>query len=321
MSQAQIDPYDHLNIVLNTDGTCNRLFDVPSVAANPNPAQGEPAASKDVIISPVTDVTARIFRPTNLPSNDNAIARLPIIIHFHNSGGWTLYDATTAINHMTCAQTASELTVILVSVNYRLAPENRLPAQFDDAIDAITWVKDQALAPDGEPWLKEYGDFSRCYLFGSSNGANIAFNAALRTLDCDLNPMKISGCIFYQPMFGGKNRTRNEIANINDPLMPLAVQDLLWELALPPGVDRDHRYCNPLIEGPHTKKMASLGRCLIVGYGGDSMVDRQQAFVKMLVALGVRVDARFDDAGFHGIEAIDPRRAARLLNLTREFII
>ncbi|XP_010507756.1 PREDICTED: probable carboxylesterase 9 [Camelina sativa] len=325
MSQGQesrhaFDAYKHLNITINPNGSCTRHFLWPIVKPDTDPSPGKLAASKDVTINQETGVAIRIFRPTNLPSNDNAVARLPIILHFHGSG-WVLYPADSAANNRGCSQMASELTVIIVSVNYRLAPEHRLPAQYDDALDALLWVKQQAVdSANGEPWLRDYADFSRCYICGSSNGANIAFQLALRSLDRDLTPLKIDGCVFYQPLFGGKTRTKSELKNFADPVMPVPAFDAMWELSLPVGVDRDHRYCNPKGYLPQKEKIGRLGRCLVIGYGGDTSLDRQQDFLNLLVTAGVRVEARFDDAGFHGIELVDPRRAVALLNMIRDFI-
>ncbi|KFK37352.1 gibberellin receptor gid1 [Arabis alpina] len=319
-SHHAFDPHKHLNITINPDGSCTRHFAFPMVNPDPDPSPGKLAASKDITINQETGLVVRIFRPTNLPSNDNTVARLPIILHLHGSG-WVLYPANSPANNRSCSQMASELTVIVVSVNYRLAPEHKLPCQYDDALSALLWVKKQAVdSTNGEPWLKDYADFSRCYIIGSSNGANIGFNAALTSLDYDLTPLKIDGCVFYQPFFGGKTRTKSELSNFTDPFMPVPAIDALWELCLPEGVDRDHRYCNPMGYMTQKEKIARLGRCLVIGYGGDTVVDWQQEFVSLLANAGVRVEARFDDAGFHGIELVDPRRAVALLNMIRDFI-
>lgn len=189
-------------------------------------------------------------------------------------------------------------------------------------MDAIFWTRNQCIDPNGEQWLRDYGDFSRCYLIGRQNGANIAFNAGLRVVDLEkqISPLNISGLVLNQPMFSGKNRTKSEIKFATDEILPLPVLDLMWELALPKGTDRDHRYCNPMNDVVQQKKMKGLGKCLVIGYGDDPMIDRQQDFVTMLVGSGARVEAHFDDLGFHGIDLVDPKRAAITLQLVKEFI-
>lgn len=214
----------------------------------------------------------------------------------------------------------NKIPSIVVAVEFRCAPEHRLPAQYEDAIDAIHWVRKQAIDRNGDPWLKNYADFSRCYLYGNSSGANIIFNAALKVTDANLEPLRIAGLIMNQPFISGKQRTNSEIQLATDQFYPLPVIDLLWELALPQGTDRDHRFCNPIADGPNKDKVKKLGRCLVIGFGGDPMIDRQQDLVQMLVLNGVLVEAKFDDVGFHGIDMIDKRRAAAILSFIKEFV-
>ncbi|KAA8520552.1 hypothetical protein F0562_014808 [Nyssa sinensis] len=302
---SKFDPYDHLDLVRNRDGSITRQVVLPKIPATGDADQHAPSdpsvVSKDVVLDAGKKTWLRVFCPTKLPSNDNSPVRLPIVIYFHG-GGWILFSAANAMYHEHCNLLSSEIPCIVVSVEYRLAPESRLPAQYDDAMDAILWVKKQALDPKGEKWVKDYGDFSRCYLYGASNGANIVFNAALRALERDLEPLRFAGLIMNQPMFGGKDRTKSELQLATDEFLPLPVLDMMWELALPAGTDRDHRFCNPMADGPYREKIKSLGRCLVIGFDGDPMIDRQQNFVKMLVFQGVFVQARFDVVGFHGVD-------------------
>ncbi|KAI6696246.1 hypothetical protein NL676_016365 [Syzygium grande] len=64
-------------------------------------------------------------------------------------------------------------------------------------------------------------------------------------------------------------------------MLPLAASDLMWELSLPLGVNRDHEYRNPTVEGGSNlsegvNKMRSLGvRLLLNGCDGDPPIDRQ----------------------------------------------
>nr|POE90831.1 putative carboxylesterase 9 [Quercus suber] len=229
-----------------------------------------------------------------------------------------MWDSET--NERITSELACQIPAIVVSVHYRLAPENRLPAQYHDGVDAILWVREQALNPNGEQWIKDYGDISRCYLYGHGSGGNISFFAALEATRMELEPLKIVGNIMNQPLFGGIVRTHSELQNFTDPLHPLCVQDLVWELSLPIGENRDHWYCNPIVEGPHTSAISKLGKCLVIGFGGDFLIDRQQEFIALLMRHEVQIEALFHDYGFHAIDLADPKWANAIVEPVKDFI-
>ncbi|KAK8655996.1 hypothetical protein V6N13_108558 [Hibiscus sabdariffa] len=64
---------------------------------------------------------------------------------------------------------------------------------------------------------------------------------------------------------------------MNDPVMPPVVSDVMWDLALPIGVDRDHEYSNPTVGGGlEVEKVKLVGwRVLVNGCDGDPLVERQ----------------------------------------------
>lgn len=176
---SKFNPYTHLGIALNPDGTVTRTYVTPTTEANPEPSPGTPTVCKDITINSDKKTWVRVFRPTKLPSNDNTVARLPIVVYFHN-GGFVFLSPADYGSHRKCAQIAADVPSIVVSASYRLAPESRLPGQYHDARDAILWVKEQLNDPNGEQWVKDYGDPSRFYLYGCGCGANIAFNTAMQ---------------------------------------------------------------------------------------------------------------------------------------------
>ncbi|MFI1419920.1 alpha/beta hydrolase, partial [Streptomyces sp. NPDC020731] len=83
------------------------------------------------------DIPVRIYRPVTEPN----AGPLPVTLFFHG-GGWVFGDLDTQDN---IARTvAGRSGTIVVSVDYRLAPEHRFPAAVDDAYAALTWVADNA---------------------------------------------------------------------------------------------------------------------------------------------------------------------------------
>lgn len=207
---SQFDPYNHFGLSYNPDGTLYRGYTTPKIDTNPDPCPGISTVSKDITINDEKQLWVRLFRPTKIPSNDTTVARLPILIYFHN-GGWILLSPADSDVHKTTSNLASNVPSIVVSVAYRWAPETRLPGQYQDARETVLWVKKQVTDPNGETWLRDYGDFSRCYIYGCGCGGNIAFNVAMQIADMDLEPLRICGLIMNQPMFSGEKRTPSEI--------------------------------------------------------------------------------------------------------------
>ncbi|XP_028773255.1 carboxylesterase 1-like [Neltuma alba] len=313
---SESDAYHKLNVVLNRDGTLTRLNLLPVSPPSPNPNLPVSVLSKDLPINPSKQTWARIFLPRNALSSHK---KLPLVVFFHG-GGFVILSAATTMFHDFCFNMAEDLGVVVVSVQYRLAPEHRLPAAYEDAMEALHRIKTR---PD--VWLRQHADYSECYIMGGSAGGNIAYYAGLRAAEQvkQLGPLKIRGLILVQPFFGGTQRTRSEVRLMNNEHLPLCETDLLWKLSLPVGVDRDHEYCDPMAgEGPERAEKIGVGgwRVLVTGSGGDTLVDRQKELVKMMEERKVKVVGHFTEGGFHGIQNVDLQNAKELYAVMKKFI-
>ncbi|KAK4420166.1 3-O-acetylpapaveroxine carboxylesterase CXE1 [Sesamum alatum] len=90
---------------------------------------GPIALSQDIYLSPNSKAYIRLYIPVNPPKN----RKLPLIIYLHG-GDFVLFSVFTVIFHNFCNDIASQFPAIVASVEFRLAPGNRLPAAYDDAL-------------------------------------------------------------------------------------------------------------------------------------------------------------------------------------------
>ncbi|KAK6155789.1 hypothetical protein DH2020_010037 [Rehmannia glutinosa] len=229
-----------LNITVNPDGTVKR----DPEARNPpisDPNSTSSVLSKDVILDPNKKTWIRLYVPKM--ATPPPTAKLPLIFYYHG-GGFIFCNADTSIYDVFCKGLVEKLGAMVISLDYRLAPEHRLPAAYEDAADVFLWVKTA-----GDEWVTRFADLENCFLCGTSAGANLAYHAGLRfaAMAGGLEKLKIRGLILHHPYFSGSKRTGSEQKLADDPLLPLYAIDRMFDLSLPEGVvDHDHEYSNPL---------------------------------------------------------------------------
>ena len=150
--------------------------------SNPEPPELksiEPLA----IPSPAGSIPARVYTPVKLrKANDLA----PCLVFFHG-GGWVIGNLDS--HDVVCRKLADEGQLIVISVDYRLAPEHKFPAAVDDAVAATKWIAGHA---------KQLGiDASRLMVGGDSAGGNLAAVVAISARDG--NGPAIAGQVLIYP--------------------------------------------------------------------------------------------------------------------------
>ncbi len=152
-------------------------------------------------------INAKVYTP------DGARGPLPVIVYYHG-GGWVLansqvYDASTRA-------LAREGQAIVLSVDYRLAPEAKFPAQHDDALAAYRWAIANAGSIGGDP--------RRMVLAGESAGGNLAVATAVAARDAGLQaPLHI---LSIYPIAGSDLNTPSYQENAN--ALPLGRALMAW---------------------------------------------------------------------------------------------
>ena len=114
-------------------------------------------------------IPARVYTPKKLRKTDGLA---PCLVFFHG-GGWVIGDLES--HDVVCRKLACEGELIVISVDYRLAPEHKFPAAVDDAITATAWIADNA----GKLGI----DAARLSVGGDSAGGNLAAVVALSARD------------------------------------------------------------------------------------------------------------------------------------------
>ncbi|MBA0729429.1 hypothetical protein Golax_022958 [Gossypium laxum] len=247
--------------------------------------------------------------------------KLPIMLQFHG-GGWVSGSNESVANDFFCRRIAKLCDVIVVAVGYRLAPENKYPAAFDDGLKVLNWLGKQANLAECcksmgsgargvgaeftkaevqrhivdafgasmvEPWLAAHGDPSRCVLLGVSCGANIADYVACKAIEAGkrLDPVKVVAQVLMYPFFIGSIPTKSETRLANSYLYDMPMCLLAWKLFLPEEkFGLDHPAGNPLILDRSLKRMPPT---LTIVAEHDWMRDRAIAYSEAL--RNVNVDA------------------------------
>ncbi|XP_030525022.1 probable carboxylesterase 2 [Rhodamnia argentea] len=176
-----------------------KLFDqVKPVPAGLDPATG--VETKDVVVSPETGVSARIFFARKASGPDR---KLPLLVHYHG-GGFCAGSPFDTASHGLLSTMVTRAGVVAISIGYRLAPENPLPIAYEDSFEALKWIAGHSGGSGPEPWLNQYADLGRVFIVGESAGANIGHYVAVRAGAAGLAGIRIKGMLIVHPFFGGK---------------------------------------------------------------------------------------------------------------------
>lgn len=298
-------------ICRRSDGTVNRSLGTwlnCKPPANETPTRG--VYTKDIVIDEATGAWFRLF----VPVSNNEEGSLPVVVYFHG-GGFTVLSASNAPYDTFCRRLAKRRSVVVVSVDYRLAPEHKYPAAYDDCFAAVAWLRDR-----GRGYLPPNADLSRCFLMGESAGGNIVHHVGCRVAgEGDMSPVNIVGHVLIQPYFGGVDRTPSEARLSNGvPLITLEACDWNWKAFLPDGATRDHPAAN--VTGTDISGL-SLPPSLVVVGGLDLLKDRDLLYVEHLKNMGCKqVELLFYEDGIHGFHLFPYYLASKFIDDLKHFL-
>ena len=228
---------------------------------------------------PLGTIPLRVYRPGGVPDS----RPLPVLVFFHG-GGWVIGDIET--HDVVCRQVTAEAGISVISVDYRLAPENKFPAAVDDAWAATRWIAAHGAELGIDP--------ARLAVGGDSAGGNLAAVVAL--LARDAGGPKISLQVLTYPVTDLGAETKS-YADLAEGYM-LTRDSMRWFRAH--YLSKEEDALDWRVSPIRATSLAGLPPALVITAGFDPLRDEGQAYALRLSEAGVSVDAVCFGGMIHG---------------------
>ena len=250
------------------------------------PTEPEPVGSvRDFRIpGPEEDVPVRVYAP-------EGEGPFPVLVYYHG-GGWVV-GSLDGVDSL-CRALTEAADCMVVSVDYRLAPEHPFPAPVEDAYAAFRWVADTVDAVGGDP--------DRVAVGGDSAGGNLA--AAVSLLARDRGGPTPDYQLLVYPATDPALATDSYAENAEGYFLTRDDMAWFWDHYLASDVDAANPYAAPL----RARDLSGLPPATVVTAGFDVLRDEGVAYAERLAADGVDVDHRHYERMIHGFttKLVDP---------------
>ena len=246
-----------------------------------NPEPPELASVEPLTIpSPAGSIPARVYTPTRLRK---AGGLAPGLVFFHG-GGWVIGDLDS--HDVVCRKLADEGELMVVSVDYRLAPEHKFPAAVDDAIASTKWIAENA---------KQFGiDAARLMVGGDSAGGNLAAVVAIAARDG--NGPAIAGQVLIYPAIDFAMTHPSHKEPETSILLTHSVIRWFSDHYLNGAADVHDWRASPA----RAKTLIGLPPAYVLTAGADPLRDEGDEYARRLKEAGVAVTHRTFPGQFHG---------------------
>ena len=214
---------------------------------------------------PGGELEYRVYRPEGEGPH-------PVVVYFHG-GGWVLGSAIS--DDPFCRDLCKRSEAVLVSVNYRHAPEARFPAAVDDAYAALLWVAEHAIELGGIP--------GQLAVAGWSAGGNLA--AVVTQLARDNGGPTIAGQLLITPVTDSDLETASYIENADGYVLTKPLMVWFWDHYIDEA-DRDDPRVSPL----RADSLAGLPPAFVVTCQFDPLREEGQAYAAAMESAGVAVE-------------------------------
>lgn len=231
------------------------------------------------IPGPAGDIPVRIYHP--LDSAEPGVG-LPVLVYFHG-GGFVLCDLDS--HDSCCRRLANGIGAIVVSVDYRLAPEHPYPAAVEDAWAATEWAAAHAGELSGDP--------SRLVVAGDSAGGNLA--AVIAMTARDKGGPAIAFQLLIYPVVD--QRRKSSLSSPHTKSGVLTAEHMQWFTAQYLGASGAQAEPSA---SPILGDMTGLPDAHVLTGALDPLCEEGEEYARLLAAGGAKVSVRRYERGFHG---------------------
>lgn len=211
------------------------------------------------------DIPARIYTPAGE-------GPFGVLVYFHG-GGWVIGDVDTC--DAVCREISTLANLVVVSVDYRMAPEHIYPAAVVDAYDATAWARDNMSNLNGN---------NKLAVAGESAGGNLSAVVALKARD-ERGPKIDFQCLLY-PVTDTDMTRQSYTDNGEGYLLETKSMEWFWDTYCPDVSLRKEAYASPLL----AESLADLPPALVVTAEFDPLRDEGEAYANALKNAGNDVD-------------------------------
>ncbi|SEQ61236.1 alpha/beta hydrolase [Piscibacillus halophilus] len=222
------------------------------------------------------EIPIRIYKPEGQ-------GPFPVFIYYHG-GGWVLGDLDLV--DATCRILTNETKRIVVSVDYRLAPEFRYPTPLEDCYNALEWVYANPIEIDG--------DVTNMTVGGDSAGGNLAAAVSMLAKDREGPPIKAQVLVYPVTNLSYDTSSYHEFAKgygLDRSLMEWFGQQYIRD---------EDDYYNPYIAPLTCEDLSGLPPAIVFVAENDVLRDEGLAYARRLKEAGVKMDAKLELGMVHG---------------------
>ncbi len=229
----------------------------------------------------------------------------PSVLLFFHGGGFVFGGIDGYYDHV-CRVLCDQAHCVVVSVDYRLAPENKFPAATHDAFDALGWAKAHAQELGANP--------DQVYVSGGSAGANLAASTCLRARD---EGVRVDGQVLFYPITRYPDPPTESFLACSSGYY-LTGKDILWFWAQYLRSEADRR--NPYAAPSQASSYKGLAPAFILTAEADPLRDEGEELARRMTADGVPVHATRFAGMLHGFMSFPTPSAQRALDEAASWI-